>query len=55
MSSLVEPENTHHIGKYHCTTDLFDWFGFDRTSKTVVHSISAKQLNPHKVNKSDIQ
>ena len=22
-------ENTHHRGKYHCTTGLFDWFGFD--------------------------
>ena len=26
-------------GKYHCTTNLlFDWFGFDQTIKTVVHS-----------------
>ena len=27
---------------------LFDWFGFDHTSKTVVHSTQAKQLNPKK-------
>ena len=32
------PENTHHKTMYHCTADLlFDWFGFDRTSETVVH------------------
>ena len=36
----VETENTHHTRrKYHCTADLlFDWFGFDTTSKTAVHS-----------------
>ena len=34
-----EAENTHLLreGKYHCTADLiFDWFGFGRTSKSVV-------------------
>ena len=32
-------ENTYHGGKNHCTADsLFDWFGFDRTSKTVVNA-----------------
>ena len=34
------PENTHLLrkGKYHCTAhlQLFDWFGFGRTSKSVV-------------------
>ena len=37
MSERISyPENTHHRGKYHCTADLqFDWFVFDKTSKTV--------------------
>ena len=44
---VTVPENTDHKGKYHCTADLlFDWFGFDHASKTVVHSTQAKQLNP---------
>ena len=33
------PENTHHEGggNYQCMADLlFDWFGFDQTSKTVL-------------------
>ena len=39
ISSWLQPENTHHIGKYHYTVDLqFDWFGFDQTSKYVVQS-----------------
>ena len=26
-------------GVYHCTADLlFDWFGFDQTSKSVIYS-----------------
>ena len=38
--------------KYHCMAHLlFDWFGFDQTSKTVVHSTEAKQLNPSKINR----
>ena len=45
-------ENTHHRGKYHCTADhLFDWLGFDQTSKVVVHSTEAKQLNTNKINR----
>ena len=37
--SFIYPENAHHRGKYYYTVDLlFDWFGFDQTSKTVVHS-----------------
>ena len=41
-------------GKYHCMPDLlFDWFGFDQTSKTVLKSTSGKQQNPNKIN-SDI-
>ena len=44
-----KPDNTYHRGNYHCMADLlFDWFGFDQTSKTVVHSTFAKQLNPKK-------
>ena len=36
----------------HCTADLlFDWFGFDQTSKIVVHSTEAKQLIPNKINR----
>ena len=36
---IKKSEKTHHRGKYHCTADrLFDWFGFDQTSKTVIHS-----------------
>ena len=51
--SMVVPENTHHRGKYHCMADLlFDWFGFDQTSQTVVHSMQAKQWNPNKINRS---
>ena len=48
-------ENTDLLckGKYHCMTDLlFDWFGFDQTSQTVVHSMQAKQWNPNKINRS---
>ena len=33
---LLSTENTNHRGKYHRKVDfLFDWFGFDQTSKTV--------------------
>ena len=39
ISLKARPENTHNRGKCHCMADLlFDWFGFDRTIKTVVHS-----------------
>ena len=39
-------------GKYHCKAELlFDLFGFDQTSKTVIHSTLAKQLNPNKINR----
>ena len=33
----MKPENTHHRGKYHCSTAdlLFDWLGFDQKSQTV--------------------
>ena len=48
--SMVVPENTHHRGKYHCMADLlFDWFGFDQTSKYVANSKQAKRLNPKKI------
>ena len=30
---------------------LFDWFGYDQTSKTVVLSTKAKQVNPYKINR----
>ena len=36
---MVLAENTQNRGKYQCTADLlFDWFGFDQTSKIVAHS-----------------
>ena len=36
---ILGAENTHRKGKNHCTVDLlFDWFGFEHTSKIVVHS-----------------
>ena len=39
-------------GKYHCTTDLlFDWFGFNHTSKAYANSTLSKQLNPNKINR----
>ena len=45
----LETENTHHRGKYHCTTNLlFDWFGFYQTSKIAVIATKAKQLNQNK-------
>ena len=45
-------ENTPHRGKHHCMTDLlFDCFGVDQTSKTVVHLALAKQPNPSKLNR----
>ena len=48
----VHPENTNLLrkGKYHCMVDLlFDWFGFDETSKSVVHSTKAtKKLKPNR-------
>ena len=34
---------------------LFDWFGFDQTSKAVGNSSQAKQPNPIKINRSAIQ
>ena len=38
--------------KYHCTADLlFDWFGFDQSSKADANSTKAQQLNPTKINK----
>ena len=36
----VSAENTRHRGKYHYSADLiFDWFGFDQTSKAVANSV----------------
>ena len=50
---MIDAENTHHRGKYHCTADLlFDWFGFIQTSKADGESTEAKQLNPNKINRS---
>ena len=35
----MKEENQNHRGKYHCTAAiLFDWFGFDKKSKTVSYS-----------------
>ena len=37
-------------GKYHSTANLlFDWFGLNQKSKSVVNSIQAKQQNPNKI------
>ena len=34
-----QPGNTERRGKYYCVADLlFDWYGFDQTSKSVVRS-----------------
>ena len=44
-------ENNHLLckGKYHCMTDLlFEWFGFNQTSKYVVNSTKSNQPNPSK-------
>ena len=31
---MIGPENTHHMGKYHCTADIrVHWFGCNQTSK----------------------
>ena len=51
-SHWIQAENTRHRGKYCCTSE---WFGFDQTSKTVVHSTKAKQLNTDKINRSAAQ
>ena len=43
-----KPENTQLLQKVkcHCTVDLlFNWFRFNQTSKSVVNSAQAKQLN----------
>ena len=43
IKAKVTAENTHQRGKCQCTADLlFDSFGFDQTSKIVVHSTKAK-------------
>ena len=48
----AKAKNTHHMGKYHSTADLlFDWFGFDQTSKADANSTKAKQLKPNKIYK----
>ena len=48
-------ENAHHRGEYHCTADLlFEWFRFDQTSKTGVHSTIAKHLKPKKINRMPV-
>ena len=42
-------------GKYHCKADLlFDWFAFDQTSKSVVHTTQAKQLKANKSNQMSV-
>ena len=41
-------------GKYHCMADLlFDWFGFDKTSKTFVQSTNIKATES-KQNKQEV-
>ena len=54
-SPRVKAETTHHRGKHYCTADLlFEWFGFDQRSKTVVNSTKGKQLNPNKINRRSV-
>ena len=49
-------ENSHHWGKYHCMADLlFNWLGFDQTSKYVANSTWENQLNSNKINSSAVQ
>ena len=49
---IGDPGNTRHRGKYHPTVDfLFEWFGFDPTSKAVTNSTWAKQQNPNKISR----
>ena len=51
---LFKAVNTHLLRKmkYHCMDDfLFDWFGFDQTSKSVVNSTQANQLNQNQSNR----
>ena len=54
LKSFIMIKNTDLFqkGKYHCKADLLlDSFGFEQTSKAVVHSTKAKQLNPNKQNR----
>ena len=50
----IVQENSLHRGKYHCTAyHLFDWLGFDQTSKTVVNRVSIPgESKPNKQNVS---
>ena len=54
MANFIErvhylyPNNTQHKWTYHCTADMFDWFGFAQPSKTVVCLTLAKQLNTNR-------
>ena len=50
---ILEPENTNL--RVSMIDLLFDRFGFDQTSKTVVNSTKAKQLNPDKNRRSVVQ
>ena len=47
----IEKTQLFHKGKYHHGTMpelLFDWFGFDQCSKSIVHTTYAKQQNTNK-------
>ena len=46
-----------HGGMYGWMAELLlDWFGFDQTSKTLVHATKAKELITNKINtRSDVQ
>ena len=49
MIAYTKDTNLFHKGNYHCTADLlFDSFRLDQTSKSVLDSTYAKQLNPNK-------
>ena len=53
MDSCTDQSNVDVLinqRKYRCMADfLFDWFGFDQTSKTVDNSTKAKQLNTKEI------
>ena len=48
--TLTKAENTHHRGEYHCIADLlFDWFGFDQTSKFNISKAAKSKQNKQDV------
>ena len=55
----AEDKNTfwkfNQRGKYHCAADLmFDWFGFDQTSKTALNAKYLSKAAESKQNKQEV-